>query len=85
MFLSNNGRCIWLDNPFCVKIADGTFEFDTDEVSIETYGSCLRDAYIGAQKSHFRPTGETLPATFLKHRSTIHGCSIHIFKIKKIF
>ena len=60
MFLSSHGRCIWSETPFSVKIQDGMFVFDGDEVTIESFGKTLRDAYCGAQRKYFPHCGKKL-------------------------
>lgn len=64
MFLSNHGRCIWSETPFAVEMKSGTFTFEGEGISIESFGTTLRDAYRGAQKKYFPPCGKKLPDVF---------------------
>lgn len=64
MFLSSKGRCIWSENPFKVKIHNGVFEIDGKDVSIESFGNTLKDAYKGAQRKYFPVSGNKLPKEF---------------------
>lgn len=57
MYLSNKGRCIWSEFPFKVKVSNGIFEIDGLDVTIESFGNTLKDAYIGAQKKIFSCIG----------------------------
>lgn len=67
MFLSSNGRCIWCEDGFKVKISKGVFEIDApSEVTIEKFGNDLKSAYIGAMEKHFPPCGDSLEQTFFK-------------------
>lgn len=64
LLVSNKGRYVWSDFPFKFSVSsDGikiTSDFET--VAITTSGTTLRDAYLGACKTHFKPTG-ILPDT----------------------
>ncbi len=64
MFLSNHGRIIWSDEPFAVKIADGKFNIEGENVTITKMGDTLKEAYIAAQKAHFPANGEKLNDEF---------------------
>lgn len=66
LYLSNKGRCIWSENPFKVKIADGSFEIEGEDVTIEQFGSTLKEAYLGASNKYFPIKGEELPEEFFK-------------------
>lgn len=66
MYLSNKGRCIWSEEAFKVKIYDGKFIIDGNNVVIEQFGSTLKEAYLGAMNKYFPPTGEFLPEEFFK-------------------
>ena len=35
MFLSDQGRCIWSENPFKVDVADGCFVMEGEDITIE--------------------------------------------------
>lgn len=66
MYLSNQGRCIWSDEAFRVKIANGIFEIEGSDVCMEQYGNTLRSAYLGAMKKHFPHAGAPLPNEFFE-------------------
>ena len=66
MYLSNMGRCIWSENAFSSRIQDGEFIIEGEDVVLETYGTCLRDAYRGAMAAHFPPSGESLEREFFR-------------------
>lgn len=66
MYLSNLGRCIWSDKPFSVRISAGIFFIEGEDVTIETFGNSLREAYLGAMQKHFPPMGDKLPDDFFK-------------------
>lgn len=67
MYLSSNGRCIWCETGFKVKISNGEFFIESDtEVTIEKFGDSLKSAYTGAMNKHFPPRGNYLPETFFK-------------------
>ena len=66
LLLSNFGRCIWSENPFKLKIQSGTIEIEGDDVTIESFGKSLREAYCGAQAKYFKPRGNSLPEIFFK-------------------
>lgn len=66
MYLSNMGRCIWSEDPFKVKIENGRFELEGGEITLESFGETLRDAYMGASMKHFPPRGEYLPEEFFR-------------------
>ena len=65
MFLSNKGRCLWSEDIFKVEVKGGVFTFDSvEEVVLESFGSTLRDAFLGAMKKHFPISGNELPELF---------------------
>ena len=64
LFLSNRGRCIFSPKPFKVKISDGVFEIEGEDVNLEIFGENLREAYRGAQAKYFSPRGNYLPEIF---------------------
>lgn len=66
MFISNQGRCIWSEEPFEVQFEDGEIAIEGENVTIETFGTNLREAYLGAMNKHFAPSGKTLPNDFFK-------------------
>lgn len=66
LYLSNQGRYIWSENPFSVNIQDGEFIIEGEGVEIYSAGNCLRDAYRAAMKRHFPFSGKKLPHEFFK-------------------
>lgn len=66
MFLSSQGRCIWSDDPFKITIKNGEIIIEGKDVTLEVFGSTLRDAYIGAMKKHFPFNENSLPEEFFK-------------------
>lgn len=66
MYLSSLGRCIWSETPFAVEIKNGEFNIEGDEVTIESFGSSLKDAYIGAMNKYFPPCGNIPPIDFFE-------------------
>ncbi len=64
LFLSNRGRCIFSKNPFAVKIENGEFEIDGEDVTLEVFGTTLKEAYRKAQAKYFPPRGAYLPELF---------------------
>ena len=66
MYLSSLGRCIWSENPFKVTVNKGEFEIEGEDVTIETFGDCLKDAYLGAMNKYFPPSGEELEREFFR-------------------
>lgn len=60
LFVSNKGRYIWCDQPFSFKFSIDTLTiFSTYErnIKVVSAGSTLRDAYLGASKKYFPPSG----------------------------
>ena len=66
MYLSNQGRCIWSEEPFEVKISGGVFEIEGKDVVLEQFGTTLKEAYLGAMAKHFPPSGKELARKFFK-------------------
>ena len=64
MYLSTCGRSIWSDEPFKVTVKNGEFIIDGNDVILEKHGDTLKDAFLGAMKKHFPPSGEKLPEEF---------------------
>ncbi len=64
MFLSSQGRCIWSEYPFVATIEGGVFQIEGEDVTIESFGSTLKEAYIGAMNKYFAPQGNKLPDDF---------------------
>ena len=66
LFLSNFGRCIFSKKPFSVKIENGEFEIEGEDVFLENFGENLKDAFRGASAKYFPPRGNFLPEVFFK-------------------
>lgn len=66
MYLSNFGRCIWSEEPFACDIRDGAFAIEGENVTLESFGSTLKDAYVGAMNAHFSPSGAELEREFFR-------------------
>ena len=66
MFLSDKGRCIWSEEPFSCTIRGGVFYIEGEGVTLETFGSTLKDAYLGAMNAHFPPRGNALETEFFR-------------------
>ncbi len=67
LFVSSHGRYIWSDQPFLVTVQNGVFDFEGVRPEIAKAGSCLKDAYLAAQKAHFPCDGRKLPEKFFKY------------------
>lgn len=61
LFVSNQGRYVWSDNPFQFQFSNDTLiiysTYEKDILAV-TAGTTLRDAYLAAGKEHFPPTGK---------------------------
>lgn len=66
LFLSDKGRCIHSNAPFRVDVTAGCFHMEGEEITLETLGSCLRDAYTEAQRRYFPCDGTRLPEAFFR-------------------
>lgn len=66
LFLSNRGRYIWSEKPFAVKIENGVFEMEGEEITLCEAGKTLRDAYLAAMQAHFPFSGKSLPRLFFE-------------------
>ncbi len=66
MYLSDKGRCIWSEQPFFCRIQNGVFDIEGEGVTLETFGSTLKDAYLGAMRAHFPPRGDLPEAEFFR-------------------
>lgn len=66
MFLSDFGRCIWSEKPFKVDVAQGKFVMEGEEITLETLGGTLKEAYLEAQKRYFPCDQKLLPEDFFK-------------------
>ena len=66
MFLSNQGRCIWSDEPFKINIKNGEIAIEGNDVTLEVFGTTLKEAYIGAMKKHFPFNKNFLPEEFFQ-------------------
>ncbi len=65
-YLSNKGRYIWSENPFEVKVENGIFYFEGEDIAIYDGGNSLKDAYLTAMKKHFPFNKKKLPREFFK-------------------
>nr|MDA3928042.1 glycoside hydrolase family 31 protein [Prolixibacteraceae bacterium] len=61
VLLSNMGRYVWSDEPFAFEFENATLKLysDVEEINVVQVGTNLRDAYVGAMKKHFPPSGKT--------------------------
>lgn len=68
LLLSNQGRYIWSDAPFAFELKDGNVILYSDKETIKPVvaGETLREAYVGAMKVHFPPSGKTPNALMFK-------------------
>lgn len=59
--LSNMGRYVWSDAPFAIEFENGNLKLfsDVEKIGVVQAGESLRDAYVGAMKLHFPPSGRT--------------------------
>jgi hypothetical protein len=66
LLLSNQGDVIWSDDPFKILFAQGKLvvESKAGRISRGKAGTCLRDAFLYASKTHFPPSG-TAPDALL--------------------
>ena len=64
LLLSNKGRYVWSDYPFKFSVSgDEIFiRSDYEQITVQTAGSTLRDAYLDACRKYFSPSGQ-LPDT----------------------
>lgn len=62
VLMSNKGRYVWSDQPFAFEFKDGTLiiHSDFEKINPVASGKTLREAYTGAMKKHFPPSGKTL-------------------------
>ncbi len=62
VLMSNKGRYVWSDQPFAFEFKGGTLIIHSNFEKIDPVvsGKTLREAYIGAMKKHFPPSGKTL-------------------------
>lgn len=61
LLLSNRGRYVWSDNAFAFELKNGDLVLHSDAGTLNAVasGSTLRQAYLGAMKVHFPPSGKT--------------------------
>lgn len=64
LLLSNKGRYVWSDYPFKFSVSGNKIliRSDYEDIVVQTAGSTLRHAYLGACQKHFPPSGK-LPDT----------------------
>ncbi len=61
LFVSNQGRYVWSDQPFMFKFSNDTLIIYSDyekDIQAVSSGSTLKEAYLAASKKHFQPTGK---------------------------
>ena len=65
-FLSNKGRYIWSDSPFCFEVKDSTLLLNSsyEEITLQQGGKTLKEAYETASKKYFPSTGALPDALF---------------------
>ncbi len=67
VMLSNMGRYIWCEKPFCVTVKDGEMSFDTTgEIELKEGYNNLKGAYLEAMKAHFPFDGNMPDELFFK-------------------
>ena len=67
MLISDHGRCIWSETPLAFSFHDGTIDLESDtDVTVEVFGDTLKDAYLGASRTHFPFTGKLPPEEFFR-------------------
>ena len=66
LYISNFGRCIWSEQPFQCRIENGIFKMDGENIVLENFGTCLKDAYLGAMHKYFPVQGEPLQEEFFQ-------------------
>ena len=66
LLLSNKGRYLWSDRPFTFSLQQGNVQINSpfEEVSVQTGGKTLRDAYLAAMHNHFPPSGRLPDSLF---------------------
>jgi alpha-glucosidase len=63
LLISNKGRYVWSNEAFAFEFKEGVLIVHSDFEQVEpviSSGKTLRDAYVGAMKKHFPPSGKTL-------------------------
>ena len=67
LFLSNQGRYLWSEDPFAIRFDCGTVTVEgEDDIHMTEAGDCLRDAYLHAMKTHFPFSGKVPPMKFFE-------------------
>ena len=72
LFLSTQGRYVWSECSFSVRLENGVLIFEGDgDFELYEGGACLRDAYLHAMENHFpfketRIENKTLPREFFR-------------------
>ncbi|MDR6562269.1 MULTISPECIES: glycoside hydrolase family 31 protein [unclassified Arcicella] len=61
LLISNLGRYVWSNEPFAFELKNGSLIIHSDIEKIEAFvaGKTLREAYLGAMKKYFPPSGKT--------------------------
>lgn len=67
LYISNFGRVIWSDKPFKYEIVGGEFHLEGEgEFLLETFGSTLKEAFLGAREKFFPINGHKLNRDFFR-------------------
>ena len=66
LFLSSHGRYIWSENCFAIEFCSGSISVEGEDITIKEAGSCLKDAYLEAMRTHFPFDGKRLPDLFFE-------------------
>lgn len=64
LFISNQGRVIWSEEPFKVDVENGVFAMEGGEIVLSKEGDTLRQAYLSAMQAHFPCDRKKLPEDF---------------------
>ncbi|MDR2287303.1 MAG: glycoside hydrolase family 31 protein [Prevotellaceae bacterium] len=65
-FLSNKGRYVWSDYPFKFTVGENEIIVNSDyeNITVQTTGATLREAYLYACKKHFPSSGQLPDSLF---------------------
>lgn len=63
LLISDRGRYVWCDKAFGFSFPNGVLRTDADITPV-CAGRTLREAFLGASKAHFPPSGRMPPAVF---------------------
>lgn len=59
VLLSTTGRIVWSERPFSFEFRAGRLIVVGHEITVIRQGNCLRDAFLGASRRFFPPSGRT--------------------------